>query len=310
MRKNDRFSPDLLLAKAECEPTYFMDFNHQITSYGVEAIYCFVENYDLCFYPHRVADIMGKCARGIPCDGKKNVICMCEYIASKPEYNKYLTRYFVDADFDDNSTLNKRIYVTPCYSIENLYVDQTVVSDILENEYKIRRNDSSGKHQKTIDLFNSELSAFHSGVLLFNAWYRAIKHKGINSPNEVNLEDSFPSVLFNYQVMKASNKDAYSISEIEALYPKAPKISKAEIELSKEYLFKDPKRFRGKYEMQFLYIFFQFLNEDSKTAHQYTVLNRGINWDRKRMISTLEHYVQTPPDMRNYILTGERNSKV
>ena len=59
MRKNDRFSPDLLLAEAECEPTYFMDFNHQITSYGVEAIYCFVENYDLCFYPYWVADIMG-----------------------------------------------------------------------------------------------------------------------------------------------------------------------------------------------------------------------------------------------------------
>lgn len=210
----------------------------------------------------------------------------------------------IDADFDDNSSIDKHIYVTPCYSIENLYVDATVVSDILENEYKIRRTAPSGKHEKTLNLFKSELANFHSCILLFNAWYRTIKLKGIDSNNGVNLEDSFPSYLYKYQI-KPTTTCKYSIRDIEKMFPKAPKTTAEEIERSKAYL-ANPKRLRGKYEIQFLYIFLEFLNTDSITAREYTVLHRGITWDRKRMISSLEQYVPTPHDMRSYIKKGIR----
>lgn len=304
MERTNRFSPEALLAESENESTYFLDFDRQCAQYGTDAIYCFVENYDLCFYPRRVNDITGRTARGIPCDGKKNVLATYALISSKHEYDKYTQRYFVDADFDDNSSIDKHIYVTPCYSIENLYVDTTVVSDILENEYKIRRTDPSGKHEKTLNLFKSELANFHSCVLLFNAWYRTIKLKGIDSNNGVYLEDSFPSYLYKYQI-KPTTTCKYSIRDIEKMFPKAPKTTAEEIERSKAYL-ANPKRLRGKYEIQFLYIFLEFLNTDSITAREYTVLHRGITWDRKRMISSLEQYVPTPHDMRSYIKKGIR----
>lgn len=300
MNEKDKFSPEALLAESENETTYFMDFNRQCEEYGENAIYCFVENYDLCFYPHRVEDITGMKSRGIPCERKKNVVATYLFISSNPVYNKYKTLYFVDADFDDNTSLSEHIYVTPCYSIENLYVDKTVVSDILENEYKIRRNDSEGKHEKTIQLFETELTTFHSCVLLFNAWFRTIKRKGIDASNKVNLGDSFPSDMLKLKITSITSN--YTITDIENKYPDAPKTTPEEIEENKVYLMEDTRRFRGKYEIQFLYYFFEYLNIDAGGKREFTVLNKGVNWDRKRMISTLDHYVPTPHDMREYIL--------
>lgn len=304
MEEAKAFTADVLLAESENESTYFLDFNRQCALYGTNAVYCFVENYDLCFYPHRIQDILGKKVKGVPCDGKKNVIATYALISSKHEYDKYIQRYFVDADFDDNSSIDRHIYVTRCYSIENLYIDKEVVSDIIENEYKIRRGDPDNKHEKVLHLFESELATFHSCVLLFNAWYRAISLKGIGHGNGVNLEDKFPSGMIQLNIGNITS--SYNLSDIETKYPEAPKLTSDELNESVSFLRAHPERQRGKYEIQFLYAFFDFLNKDSKSDRKYSVLVRGVNWDRKRMISTLDHYVPTPLDMRAYIINGER----
>ena len=54
-----------LLASVEHESTYFIDFNTKCAANGEGAVYCLVENYDLCFYPHRVSDILNCKAVGV-----------------------------------------------------------------------------------------------------------------------------------------------------------------------------------------------------------------------------------------------------
>lgn len=293
-----------LLASAENESTYFMDFNAKCNQYGTLYTYCFVENYDLCFYPHRVEDILGCKAVGVPCEGKKNVIALYALVSSKPEYNKYRIRSFVDADFDDNSTVDSHIYVTTCYSIENLYMDEDVVSRILENEYKIRPNAPDRKHQLCLDMYNRQLSSFHNAVLLFNSWYKTVKSKGLTKEMMTNLGDSLPSDMIDLTI--GAIRPLYDKTAIEAKYPLAPKCTDDEINASSMIFTADAKYFRGKYEIQFLHKFFEYLNADAKGARQYTVHRKGVNMDRARMISTLDHYVSTPEDMRLYILNGVR----
>lgn len=293
-----------LLASVENESTYFIDFNSKCTQYGTSYTYCLVENYDLCFFPHRVEDILNCKATGVPCEGKKNVIALYALISSKPEYNKYRLRCFVDADFDDNSAVDSHIYVTTSYSIENLYMDEEVVSRILENEYKIRFNAPDGKHQLCLDLYRKELSDFHNAVLLFNSWYKTVKSKGLIKEMKVNLEDSLPSDMLDLTI--GAIRPLYDKAAIEAKYPLAPICTDEELTANSAILAANKKSFRGKYEIQFLHKFFEYLNTDSKGARQYTMLRKGVNMDRSRIISNFDNYVSTPTDMRAYILNGVR----
>lgn len=301
----DGLTPEELLAYAEDESFYFLDFNRKCTDNGAEAIYCLVENYDLCFYPHRVADTLGCKAIGIPCEGKKNVIALYSLIKSKEEYDKYKLRCFVDADFDDNGALDEHIYVTTCYSIENLYLDDYVVADILENEYKIRPTSTDGKHLKCMSLFRKELSDFHEAVLLYNAWYRGVKSKGLTREMKVCLGESVPETMINLSIGAITK--LYDKAAIETKFPLAPKLSDDELDEQLDVLRGNIKLLRGKFEMQFLHKFFEYLNIDASShRREYTVLTHGVNMDRPRMISSLDHYVSTPPDMRYYILNGVR----
>lgn len=300
----DEITRDGLVACAENESTYFMDFNAKCNRYGTSYTYCLVENYDLCFFPHRVEDILNCKATGVPCEGKKNVLALYTIITSKPEYSKYRIRCFVDADFDDNIAVDPHIYVTTCYSIENLYMDEEVVSKILENEYKIRPNSPDGKHEKCLELYRKELADFHNAVLLFNAWYRTVKKKGLTKEMKVCLDDSLPSSMLDLTI--GAILPLYTKATIEAMYPLAPSTTNEELAESSAYLAADTRLLRGKYEIQFLHKFFEHLNCDCKGARQYTVLKKGINIDRSRMISTLDHYVSTPADMHAYIENGVR----
>ena len=301
----DEITREGLLASAENESTYFMDFNSKCTRFGDSCAYCFVENYDLCFYPHRVEDILDCKAIGIPCEGKKNVQALYALVSSKPEYSKYCVRCFVDADFDDNSSVDPHIYVTTCYSIENLFMDEEVLSRILENELKIRPNTPDGKHEKCIELYRRELACFHNEVLLFNSWYRTVKRKGLTKEMKVSLEDSIPSCMLDLTI--GAIHSHYTKTDLETKYPLAPKVTEEEIAESNTILLGNPKLFRGKYEMQFLDKFFEFLNKDAKGVRHYTVLRKGLNMDRARMISMFNNYVSTPPDLRKYIINGIRN---
>ena len=295
---------DGLLASAENESTYFMDFNAKCTEHGVSYVYCFVENYDLSFYPHRVEDILGNKATGIPCDGKKNVLNVFTLIKSKPEYNKYSTRFFVDADFDDNSGIDQHVYVTTCYSIENLFTDEEVIARVLESEYQIRPQDTHGKHKKCLDLYRNELNEFHQAVLLYNAWYRAEKQRGLSHENSVNLGATVPSDMLNLTIGAISA--TYTKETLESKYPMAHKLTDEEIQINSDFLSLNPQMHRGKFEIQFLDKFFEFLNKDARGARQYVVNTKGVSIDRKRMISNFEKYVSTPDDMREYVLNGTR----
>lgn len=103
--------------------------------------------------------------------GKKNVIKACEYINSK--YNgKLKIKFFIDKDFDELHTKNN-LFVTPCYSIENLYVSNVVFEEILKCEFNLNKYSEEDRKdfKKLCELYSERQKEFlcHIDDLMF--WF-------------------------------------------------------------------------------------------------------------------------------------------
>lgn len=101
-------------------------------------------------------------------------------IQSKKEYCQVRTMYFVDRDmgFDMDEYKNEDLYVTPCYSIENLYVNEESVGEILENEFGLNIGDND--YQKYKNKFNEYYKVFCDLMIDFNALILLRKEKGLD----------------------------------------------------------------------------------------------------------------------------------
>lgn len=264
-----------------------------------DAFFYFVEGKDAPYYIHRVKTIVqGKDCIPIKCGNKEKTIQIHKLLSSNLLYNKYKKGYFVDKDFDDNSKLSSDIYVTPCYSIENLYCTEKVLSEILKCEFDILPSDQ--EYNIILQLFSEEQSKFHDATILFNAWYACAKRKNIATG--VNLDDKFPKDFLTLKIKNITY--SYNIESIKSKYSEVPQISNDEIEIMKERLKNDPcLNLRGKYEIQFFYEFVKYLIDDAneKKRRVYVKGKTKLNLDKAQILSQLSQYAMTPECLMQYI---------
>ena len=100
---------------------------------------------------------------------------------------------------------------------------------------------------------------------------------------------------------------SYNLSDIEKKYNKAPHIEelvisnvKAELQ-AKGYMF-----YRGKYEMQFLFNFLKFIQNEPKKSRIYSVAPCSIPFNQDTMLSTFSQYADVSINLCNYLKTGIR----
>jgi hypothetical protein len=307
MEKND-FTPERLLDKKQNTLTvYFTRFVLQTSVGGENGLYCFVEGYDMPYYISRIEDIGSIESYSIVCNNKKNVINLYYDLKRREECTKYKTAFFVDRDFDDNSDLPCEIYVTPCYAIENLFIGTDCISKILRCEYDLIPGDGP-EYDRAMALYEQELNAFHKGVLLFNSWYACLKRKLAEGEKSVCLDDTLPTGFVTLEIKNI--KKLYDLSiiketkKLKALYD----ITQKEIDIKSGELSIDcTNNLRGKYELQFLTVYLEFLNTDSKGKRYYTKKESGININKKKFISQFSQYGRTPDCLRNYIIERCKN---
>ena len=294
---NMGFTAEEMLEYAEnSETTAFSKFVLKISQYGASYIYCFVEGYDLPYYKIRVEAISGKKCSFIDSGGKKAVVKTSDLIKSKSEYSKYKILYFVDRDYDDNSNISQDIFITPGYSIENLYGTENAFINLIEGTYHLE--ELNPKHKKCISLYHQEKESFISATKFFCAWYRCVKNK----PNHnVELGESFPS---KYATIGPNSIICHecNISILNDDYPNIENISNSELNKSIAYINNDISNIRGKYVMQFIEYLIQLLNRDSKNNKKYTETSVSFEQNRKTLITRLSAYADTPDILRNYIL--------
>lgn len=118
----------------ECreEPSvYFRLYITTRAKSGGEPIFVVEGKDDPAYYNSFFSSVLDGYAKVMAIDGKEKVLQLRKDVRSHGKYKKDLVAFFVDKDYDDITTAND-IYVTPTYSIENLYCTPDAFRRILD----------------------------------------------------------------------------------------------------------------------------------------------------------------------------------
>ncbi|WP_131101678.1 DUF4435 domain-containing protein [Bacillus sp. SYJ] len=170
-----------MLGELDAVEVIFQELVQSKKEHGIdETIFCFYEGKDdFKYYPTRIRTWLelhsynkGLFSKG--CGNRDNVIKVYNKIQFDFEEIDDASLYFIDRDFNKVNNLGKRIYVTPCYAIENLYAKETVLEKFLEANICIGRK-SIGRDltdYRTIrEYYVQNLFEKLNQIILINAWY-------------------------------------------------------------------------------------------------------------------------------------------
>lgn len=299
------FTPNALAKKRDEASVIYSKFTLLIPKFGEDAIYCFVEGYDMPYYSSIVRNVCRKVPVEIKCNGKSSVIAANKFIETKEDCSRYSKRYFVDRDFENNDNLPNTIFITDGYAIENYYLSDKCVSSILETEFNISRTEYPDNYTKCMDLFHSEHEKFLEGISLFNAWYSCLYNNPGWDRSDVSLDGCFPKEWLSLKI--GDIRYSYNLSDIEMKYNKAPHMEESLVNKEKTKLQTNGYMFyRGKYEMQFLFDFLRFIQNEPKKSRVYSVASCHIPFYQNTMLSTFSQYADVSDNLYRYIETGIR----
>lgn len=270
-------------------------------------VFCFYEGEDGKYYNQKIKNIIGENIYTIIVGNKNEVLKLWRRIKSDSVYSSVHKMFFVDRDMDDiPSDKDADLYITPCYSIENLYVNKYCVSNIIESEFSI--NKAEEDHKKSIELFKKMLTEFNDIMLDFNSLVYLKAKKNINCDG-ISASDIKTNQLVSINDGKVElHKNHLNMIE---KYKSSLKISNEELHQGKEELkmIGDYNNtFRGKNQFYFLIKFINYL----KLLH-----NNGDFFCRKRKavkividnngLSQLSQYAVFPDDLIKFIVYHKIN---
>lgn len=200
-------------------------------------LYCFFEGVDdPKYYNPRIKSIVFQNRENnlnnLWCEGKKNVIEVFGLIANDARYQNAWVAFFIDKDFDEIHNLpnDNRVFITPCYAVENFYVSQTLIEQILNDEFSI--SDTDDDFQPTIDLFNKMLEEFNDVIEELNAWLYLQRCHEKTESNQIKLHvnNLNNSQLFTVNLNQVIKN--YTLSELAKKFPEAPVVTQADLLLA------------------------------------------------------------------------------
>lgn len=285
----------------------FQEFGLLVGKYP-NNMFCFFEGKDNAYYIPRLRQYTDK-YYPIKCGGREKVLKVYNLIKGQKVYDKYTKAFFVDKDFNQPLPLNiPPVYETPCYSIENLYVSESVFRQILINEFHLSEG-SDTVYKTCMDLFMKRRTEFHESICLLNAWYSCLIDRRNNEGIEtgVQLDEKPPKGFLNISLERVSSNydiDVIKSTFVNALEIDTEKLSNklTEFEKCECHLY-----FRGKYELYFLIKFIHLLLLDSNTTKK--IFARKINFsfgdassiNLEQALSIFSGYADTPPCLHNYL---------
>jgi hypothetical protein len=297
---------DLRREREESANVQYIEFSSLVRSFPNDLV-CFYEGQDADYYIPRIKNHNTALEiHSVKCRGMKYVLKVHQLISFHREYDKYKKAFFVDRDFNvPLAPKNPPIFQTPCYSVENFYVSVDTFKEILKHQLNISA--TQPEYATYIQLFKDRQKEFHQAACLFNAWYACLIEikTARNTETGVNLKEKLPTNFITFSLEKITQN--YGLQQIKMLFDTA-------LEVEDEILNKKNKEFencqqhldfRGKYELQFLINFIDFIILDSKIIKKYTrkeikfTFYDSLSIDRA--ISIFSSYAYTPESLNNYI---------
>ena len=266
---------------------------------------------DSKYYYHRImmSSKKGSKLKQYICNCKENVLKIYKKISDTTNEDSGITKlFFVDKDFDDNSKLDKDIYITPTYSIENLYFTDKALKNMLINEMGTSEESESSKKDLNLAFTYLKTKRYDiiREILFVNSCYSLQKNKYTSSirPNLNNIK---------------KYKDIKNIKTIDDFYSKVSnyvELSSTEIEGEIKRLNSNPvELLRGKYFLnpmsKYINELVGFLNSKTKSIEMgyskaYPV---SLNVSEETILSNFSIYAETPDSLIEYLENKFKETK-
>lgn len=219
--------------------------------------------------------------------------------------SKSNTIFFIDYDFDGTRgySVTDNLYVTPCYSIENMYIQESSLKRIFIEEFGVDSFNDEGEIDALTNLYMKLLDEFSKSLTTLNAWI-ALQREKESSSSKLNLNNQKLNKFVSISLSKVDQ--LYSKNDLSNLFPDSVVISDDELN-AKEEEFKHVNQscvYRGKYFIEFLRVFLQLLKADRQNdspAYFKQKKNVKLNLSRVNIISELSQYAGTPDCLRHFL---------
>lgn len=288
----------------------FLEFT-RIISKKKNRVAVFFEGEDEKYYSVRINTIRPDITwSGINSQGKSNVLSLRDKIRNHSTYKEAPCIFFVDSDFDENTAISKYsdTYITPCYSIENLYMSDKVFENILNAEFGL--SDTTEDHQcyeNALNTYKKTKKSYLISIREFNYLIKEIRR--LENENKLktklNINNLSIEKLITIRLGKASK--IYNENNPKEIFPELPDNKKISLQASQEY-FNDLSEelwFRGKQHIDFLRIFLSHLKTDRSSKKARIVFkDKGkvrLNLTKANTISELSQYAETPYCLRKFL---------
>jgi len=323
---------DVLNSSREDNPIVLTEFNniykkHKRENRVIDYLYCFYEGKDDSkYYNFRVENINSnnKKVSHLSCKGKDKVIKLCNILKSKEKvYKEGKLLFFIDKDFDALIKQDKLkelqkiedLYITPTYSIENLYTSIGAFHEILKSEFHLMETEEN--FQKLTDLFRLRQNEFHQIMLDVNSWIATQNYflETLDTEerrkipyNELNIDK-----FLRINLEKITYKEENLLEFLENKFDESFKMEEIEVfdkfrELKDKLSQNSQVNFRGKFELEFLTKFLISLKERCTQKDGLGLCFIGINKKIKVQltlndtISNLSQYADTPECLKRFII--------
>jgi len=288
----------------------FTEFT-RIYSEKPRCLICFFEGDDEKYYGIRIRENLKETDyEGIVCDGKSGVIALFKMLEKHTHipYQTARKAFFTDRDFDAPlpADIRRKVYETPCYSIENCYTSIECFKRILKAGFKISEFDENDLpvFNKCVLLYTETQKQFHDAISHLNAWMMLVRLKGhskklsfknikIETLIKINLDQVFikqPTLNYlNRLFLTHGISESEMTRQADSFHPQDRR-----------------KIFRGKFEIEFLIGFLTKLKEDlcndsPKHFPQKIKISFALPSSHDDVLSEFSQYADTPECLREYL---------
>lgn len=266
-------------------------------------LFYFVEGEDFCYYNPRIKKYSNYINYiDYSCNGKKNVIGVKKLLENKGEIRQNnKVKFFVDKDYDLEK-IPKGIYVTDYYSIENFYLNEDTIKQVLENIMEVNRN--SENFSLCLEYFDKTYNEYSKFAVKLNTFFYTIRE----------YEKKFGKARSNLNVQKFTkfvrNSSLDKFEMIDITYEELLKIYNIEYNIDivkfnqNISLFKsnDHTNFRGKFELEFFKYFLNTVKKAIKDGKYGFAKSKVCKYDFSTdTMKMLSEYAYTPKSLCDYI---------
>lgn len=284
----------------EIAPTAFISFTSAY-DYFNSHIFCFYEGEDGKYYNQKTKTILGENIITIKAGNKKEVLKIWRKIKNDSSYQNVSKCFFVDRDMDKPpEDIDDDLYITPCYSIENLYTTKNVFENILQSEFSCDKFDED--YPKCMSKFTELQEQFNEIMLEFNALVLLRNKKSLGN-GKVSLSSVKTTNLVVVAIDKITKHTKYEhvITDLkEKLDVSDEEIANSisELKACGEYNF----LFRGKNQLDFFVNFIAMLKQLHNNGKFFSKIRACVSIDiTSNRLSELSQYAEFPVCLKEFL---------